>query len=99
MNATRVVRCEKMNEHAVFDMKTELVMTKGIEMALESIPGCILQSYSSLKLMQRGKTAPTAAVASIVISALTTGYSSAAISYDFDTDPAKRKETPSFYGK
>jgi hypothetical protein len=35
---------------------------------------------------------------SIIISALTAGFSSAVISYDFDVSPQKRLETPSFYG-
>ena len=33
-----------------------------------------------------------------MISALTTGFASATISYDFDVDPANRKANPSFYG-
>ena len=35
---------------------------------------------------------------SIIISACTTGLSSATISYDFDTDPSKRQNNPEFYG-
>ena len=35
---------------------------------------------------------------SIVVSALTTGMGSAAISYDFDSDPDERRRNPSFYG-
>jgi hypothetical protein len=40
----------------------------------------------------------TQAIFSIVISALTTGMVSATISFDFDVDPMKRRETPDFYG-
>ena len=32
------------------------------------------------------------------MSAFTTGFASASISYDYDTDPARREETPDFYG-
>ena len=67
-------------------------------MSCESIFGCILQMFAVLKLLQQGKAVPSAAFVSIVVSALATGFSSATISLDFDTDPAKRKETPSFYG-
>ena len=38
------------------------------------------------------------ALFSILISALTTGYTSASISYDYDTDPTKRRISPDFYG-
>ena len=37
-------------------------------------------------------------LASIVISAATTGYTSSSISFDWDVDPKARKESPSFYG-
>jgi hypothetical protein len=37
-------------------------------------------------------------IAGVLISALTTGLSSAIVGYDYDVDPAKRKETPDFYG-
>jgi len=38
------------------------------------------------------------AVASLLISALATGFASATISLDIDTDPEKRAKQPSFYG-
>jgi hypothetical protein len=38
------------------------------------------------------------AISSIIVSALTTGFGSALISYDMDTSPKKRRETPAFYG-
>jgi hypothetical protein len=40
----------------------------------------------------------TAALISLAVSALTTGFASATISYDFDTDPSKREQVPDFYG-
>ena len=61
-----------MEEHHTFDAKTELVITKCIEMVCESIPGCLLQLYVVLKV---GDTS-TRALTSVVISALTAGYSS-----------------------
>jgi hypothetical protein len=33
-----------------------------------------------------------------IVSAITTGFASATISYDWDTDPDKREERPAFYG-
>jgi len=35
---------------------------------------------------------------SIIISALTAGYASASISFDFDVNPMKRRNEPNFYG-
>jgi len=61
-----------MEEHHVIDAKTELVATKMAEMICESIPGCLLQLYVILKVGDTSKRA----VASVVVSALTTGYSS-----------------------
>jgi len=56
----------------VFDAKTELVFTKCIEMIAESIPGCLLQMYVMLKVGDMSGRAVT----SVVVSALTAGYSS-----------------------
>jgi hypothetical protein len=44
------------------------------------------------------KKVATAAWISLAVSALTTGFASATISYDFDTDPVKRAQVPDFYG-
>jgi len=43
VDASRVVRGHEMEEHHIFDARTELVATKAVEMACESIPGRILQ--------------------------------------------------------
>jgi len=83
-----------MEEHHMMDAKTELVITKSAEMICQGIPGCLLQLYVILKV---GDTSGRA-VASVLVSALSTGYSSGIVSFDYDTDPVKRKETPDFYG-
>jgi hypothetical protein len=54
--------------------------------------------YALLKVMESGGEIKTAAAVSILISALSVGVSSATISFDFDVDPKKRKESPKFYG-
>jgi len=61
-----------MDEHHVFDAKTELVITKCAEIICESIPGCLLQMYVMLKVGDMSGRAVT----SVVVSALTAGYSS-----------------------
>jgi hypothetical protein len=40
----------------------------------------------------------TSAWVSLSVSAITTGFASATISYDWDTDPVKREQVPDFYG-
>ncbi|GMI22120.1 hypothetical protein TeGR_g11755 [Tetraparma gracilis] len=96
VDAMRVVSNAEMHEHHVVDAKVELVATKMCEMFCESIPGCILQVYALIQGGSGGKMGTK--VFSIVVSAITTGMGSAAISYDFDSDPEKRRKLPSFYG-
>ena len=68
---------------------------QGIELACESIPGCVLQIYVLLT-----KTGVTGAgpLVSIGISALTTGFASAIIAFDKDVDAQCRENQPRFYG-
>ena len=68
--------------------------TKAIEMFAEAIPGVIIQLVA---ILMDGH-ASTAAIASLSISALTTGFVSASISYDFDVSPQKRLDNPDFFG-
>jgi hypothetical protein len=97
-DAYRVIVMKEQEEHTMVDAKTELVFSKGTEMFAESIPGGILQIYAVMKLLEAGEGVSTRAVVSIVISALTTGFTSAVLSYDYDSDPTRRRETPNFYG-
>jgi len=71
------------------------MFNKGTELACESIPGCILQCWVFLG---NSEQAGFFAALSIIISALTTGYSSAMISFDMDVDLPHRKVQPNFYG-
>ena len=76
----RVCIGREMEEYHLMDAKYELVVTKCAEMITESIPGCLLQFYAMLKV----KNASRATVGSVLVSAMTTGLSSASISFDFD---------------
>ena len=67
-------------------------------MVFESIPGCILQVLTVLRLLVAGQQPTTAAMISILISAFTTGFTSAIFTFDFDVDPVRRTVTPDFYG-
>ena len=71
------------------------MFNKGAELGCESIPGCVLQCFVLLKSRE---SAGKFAALSILISALTTGYSSAMISFDMDVDLSNRKVQPNFYG-
>ena len=71
------------------------MFNKGAELGCESIPGCVLQCWVFLR---NSEQAGNFAALSIVISALTTGYSSAMISFDMDVDLSNRKKQPKFYG-
>jgi hypothetical protein len=97
-DAWNVVRGKKQEEHQAFDAKSELAFTKAGEMFAESIPGCVLQLYVVLKFLAMGEQVSERAVFSIVLSALTTGYSSSTLTYDYDSDPSKRRTEPKFYG-
>jgi hypothetical protein len=48
-------------------------------MAFESIPGCCLQFYAAMKILQEDGTWSKRALASIVASAFATGFSAATI--------------------
>ena len=94
VDARRVCSGNKHEENALFDAQTDLTFTKCVEIFSESIPCSIVQSYALFE----SNDVSGAAMFSIAISALTIAYSSATISMDFDTDPQKRLNAPSFYG-
>jgi len=75
----------------------ELAWTGCAELVCEAIPGCILQFTATMRVLRGGGVVSNIAVGSFVISALTTGYSSACISFDFDVDPVKRRNEPDYY--
>ena len=72
-----------------------IFFTQGIELGTEAIPGCVLQIYVWLG---NPTEAGIGAIVSIGISALTTGFASAMISFDKDVDVLSRKIQPKFYG-
>jgi len=78
VDCRRVCAGQEMEEHHIIDAKTELVCTKCVEMLAESIPGSLLQLYVLLKV----KDVSRSAVGSVIVSAMTTGFSSASISFE-----------------
>jgi hypothetical protein len=95
VDAYRVAKGEKQEAGQALDALTELTFMKGIEMFAEAIPGVIIQLMA---IAESKKDVADAAWVSLIVSALTTGYTSATISYDYDTDPVKREQVPDFYG-
>ena len=94
LDAHRVVSGSKMQEGKIVDPLLEMTMTKNVEMFAEAIPGVIIQLSA---ILSAGR-ASNAATISLAISALTTGFISATMSYDWDTDPKKRLKSSEFYG-
>ena len=68
---------------------------KVTELSAESIPGCVLQCYVLLTSTDR---TGIAAFVSIGICALTTGFTSAMITFDMDVSVSERKNQPNFFG-
>jgi hypothetical protein len=95
VDAYRVAKGEKQKAGQAIDALTELSLMKGIEMFSEAIPGVIIQLMAIA--MNNGEVADAAWV-SLIVSALTTGFASATISYDWDTDPVLREQVSDFYG-
>jgi hypothetical protein len=95
VDAYRVAKGEKQVAGQALDAMAELTFMKGIEMSAEAIPGVIIQLMAITKSEEK---IADAAWVSLAVSALTTGFASATISYDFDTDPVKREQVPDFYG-
>ena len=83
------------NDELTIDSFSEMMINKCSELAFESIPGCILQLYVLLKNPEK---AGRYALASIGIGCLTTGFSSAMIAFNYDTDVRRRKTQSIFYG-
>lgn len=77
----------------MLDPLQNLVSTRVIECFTECLPGSVLQTYAYIRTGHS-----KAALTSIFLSAMTTAYVTATISYDLDTDPKKRENNPRFYG-
>jgi hypothetical protein len=95
VDAYRVATGAKQEVGATMDPMLEMTTMKMAEMFAEAIPGVIIQLMA---IATSDKDVGTSAWLSVAVSAITTGFVSATISYDFDTDPGKREETPAFYG-
>jgi hypothetical protein len=97
VDAYRVAKGVRMEAQQTLETMAEMTYIKGIELFAEAIPSVIIQ-IMALTTLSADETVPTGAAISLVVSALSTGFISASISYDWDTDPNRRIQTPHFYG-
>jgi hypothetical protein len=97
IDAYRVATGEKQDALHLFDPMLEMTYMKGIEMFAEAIPGVIIQ-LMAIATTSKGVKISTSAWLSLTVSAVSTGFISASISYDWDTSPNKRLAVPEFYG-
>jgi hypothetical protein len=81
-DAMNVANGAKKSSHASFDPSTELVYTRCIEMCFESVPGSVLTTYATIRELAASNILTKRAVGSIVVSALTTGFGAATISFE-----------------
>jgi hypothetical protein len=95
VDAYRVATGAKQEVGTAIDPMVEMTLMKGGEMFAEAIPGVIIQLMA---ISTSDKDVRTTAWLSVAVSAITTGFASASISYDWDTDPAKREHAPYFFG-
>jgi len=80
LDGYNVISGKTMDKHSFMDAAAELTFSQCTEIVCESIPGCILQLYA---MLESGEM-PRRAIVSVAISALTTGFSSATMSFNFD---------------
>jgi hypothetical protein len=95
VDAYRVATGAKQEIGAEINPMMEMAIMKVQEMFAEAIPGVIIQLMA---IASSDKDVGTTAWLSVAVSAITTGFASATISYDYDTDPANREKAPDFYG-
>ena len=94
----RVANGREQDEHAAVDNEMALTLTRGFELACESIPGSIVQTGKFMQSIKSEGGWSKVALGSILVSALSTGFTSAVISFDFDVSPQRRRDEPTFYG-
>ncbi|GMH72745.1 hypothetical protein TL16_g05998 [Triparma laevis f. inornata] len=107
-DAYRVATAQQKEHGSMMDPLEEMTYSKCIEIFAEAIPGILIQMKSMLELPEVGEggegdseffgSKNVALLVSIGISALTVGFTSGQISYDYDSDPERRDKSPEFYG-
>mmetsp|Transcript_732 Transcript_732/g.1207 ORF Transcript_732/g.1207 Transcript_732/m.1207 type:complete len:961 (-) Transcript_732:44-2926(-) len=94
VDAWRVASGSEQEEGAVMHTMAEFTGNKVIELIAEAIPGSVIQLTALLKF---GLDSPSANF-SFLFCIFTAAFSSAMLSFDWDTNKSYRKSTPWFYG-
>mmetsp|Transcript_10792 Transcript_10792/g.22152 ORF Transcript_10792/g.22152 Transcript_10792/m.22152 type:complete len:1934 (-) Transcript_10792:39-5840(-) len=95
LDAYRVAKGMEQEAGTSIDVVGEMTCIKCVEMFAESIPAVIIQTLA-IGTFKGG--ASTEAVLSLGVSMFSAGFICACLSYDYDTDPKRREQTPGFYG-
>ncbi|GMH72902.1 hypothetical protein TL16_g06036 [Triparma laevis f. inornata] len=98
LDAYRVASGTEQEKDTEFDPMMEMIIGKCTEMFAESIPGIVIQTSAIIHDMNSGGSISMTTYLSLAVSILTTGFVSATLSYDYDTDPKMRAIKPDFYG-
>jgi len=85
-----------VGEGEIINARTTLTATKTSELVAEAIPGTLIQLSAIFK--QGSSNISSNAKFSILFSIVTAGFTSAMISYDWDTALEERRYAPWFYG-
>ena len=93
-DAYKVASGLKQEKGALVNPLTELTASKGCELFTEGLPAVFIQITSAIF---KGRITQMELL-SLIVSIMMCGFTSAQISYDFDTSPEKRDEKPDFYG-
>jgi hypothetical protein len=82
VHAMRVAYGAQREDNAVVEPDLELTITRGFEISCESVPGSVVQFGALFRAMRDGDGFSTSALASVVVSALTTGFTAATLSFE-----------------
>ena len=94
MDAYRVFLGGEQDPLNMLSPLAEMTISKVGETVFEAIPSGLLQ----LKIFLTSEKKTAAALLSLLMSAASTGYTSAVLSYDFDTSVANRRVSPLLHG-
>ena len=95
LDAYRVGSGSEQEDHQLFPPLQDMAYCKIAETVFEAVPSSIVQIYALLFAEEKGLDA----MVSIVVSAATISFTSAMISYDYDTSSEQRRKVPFQYGK
>jgi hypothetical protein len=94
IDAIRVAGGEDRVEGAPLDPFMEMILGKLSELTFESIPGGLTQ----LAILLNGGVWTRLAIVSVLLSCLSTAFTACSLAYELDTNAARRKRNPEFYG-